>query len=182
KVLEIRRSNASLRFSVGPRATSNRFGNPPRRQSHRDKIALFFGITAGMQDLRLAFRALRASPIVTIVAGLSLTLGIGANTAIFSLVNSLLLRPLPVKEPERLVMLSTGHDQNDSQFSYALFEQVRHLEQFDGAVAWNAGGTLTLGDGADTQPVVDQFVSGEYFSMLGVGAVIGRTLTPADDV
>jgi putative ABC transport system permease protein len=135
-----------------------------------------------MQDLRLAFRALRASPIVTVVAALSLTLGIGANTAIFSLVNSLLLRPLPVKEPERLVMLSTGHDQNDSQFSYALFEQVRHLEQFDGAVAWNAGGTLTLSDGADTQLVVDQFVSGEYFSTLGVRAVIGRTLTPADDV
>ena len=140
------------------------------------------GITESMQDLRLAFRALRATPIVTVVAALSLTLGIGANTAIFSLVNSLLLRPLPVKEPERLVMLSTGHDRNDSQFSYALFEQVRHLERFDGAVAWNAGGTLTLGDGADTQPVVDQFVSGEYFSTLGVRAVIGRTLTPADDV
>jgi putative ABC transport system permease protein len=135
-----------------------------------------------MQDLRLAFRALCATPIVTVVAALSLTLGIGANTAIFSLVNSLLLRPLPVKEPERLVMLSTGHDRNDSQFSYALFEQVRHLEQFDGAVAWNAGGTLTLGGGADTVPVVDQFVSGEYFSTLGVRAVIGRTLTPADDV
>jgi putative ABC transport system permease protein len=135
-----------------------------------------------MQDLRLAIRALRATPIVTVVAALSLTLGIGANTAIFSLVNSLLLRPLPVKEPERLVMLSTGHDRNDSQFSYTLFEQVRHLEQFDGAVAWNAGGTLTLGDGADTQPVVDQFVSGEYFSTLGVRATIGRTLTPADDV
>jgi predicted permease len=135
-----------------------------------------------MQDLRLAFRSLRASPIVTAVAALSLTLGIGANTAIFSLVNSLLLRPLPVKEPERLAMLSTGHDRSDSQFSYALFEQVRHLEQFDGAVAWNAGGTLTLGDGADAQPVEDQFVSGEYFSTLGVPAIIGRTLTPADDV
>src|SRR4029450_6471313 len=135
-----------------------------------------------MQDLRLAFRALRATPIVTVVAALSLTLGIGANTAIFSLVNGLLLRPLPVKEPERLVMLSTGHDRNDSQFSYALFEQVRHLEQFDGAVAWNAGGTMTLSDGADTQLVVDQFVGGEDFSTLGVRAVIGRTLTPADDV
>ena len=70
-----------------------------------------------MQDFLLAFRALRATPIVTVVAALSLTLGIGANTAIFSLVNSLLLRPLPVKEPERLAMLSTGHDRNDSQFS-----------------------------------------------------------------
>src|SRR4029453_4601788 len=181
KVLKIRRSNASRRFSVEPRPRLNRCGNPPGRQSRRDGITIPFGITESMQDFRLAFRALRATPIVTVVAALSLTLGIGANTAIFSLVNGLLLRPLPGKEPGRLVMLSTGHDRNDSQFSYALFEQVRHLEQFDGAVAWNAGGTLTLGDGADTQPVVDQFVSGEYFSMLGVGAVIGRTLTPADD-
>ena len=61
-----------------------------------------------MSDLRLAFRSLRATPIVTAVAILSLALGIGANTAIFSLVDSLLLRTLPVPEPNRLVLLSTA--------------------------------------------------------------------------
>jgi putative ABC transport system permease protein len=61
-----------------------------------------------MQDLRLAVRALRATPIVTAVAILSLALGMGANTAIFSLIDSLLLRPLPVTHPERLVTLTKG--------------------------------------------------------------------------
>src|SRR5262245_126367 len=112
-----------------------------------------------MQDLRFALRALRATPVVTTVAALSLALGIGANTAIFSIINSLLLRPLPVKEPQQVVMLSTGHGDSDSQFSYMLFEQVRHLEQFDGAVAWNAGGSVALGDGAAAQLIADQFVS-----------------------
>ena len=68
-----------------------------------------------MQDLRLAIRALWASPVVTAAAVLSLALGIGANTAIFSLVNSLLLRGLPVRAPERLIQLSTGPQQGEDQ-------------------------------------------------------------------
>src|SRR5215213_9518871 len=104
-----------------------------------------------MQDLRLAVRALRATPVVTTVAVLSLALGIGANTAIFSLVNELLLRPLPVTDPQRLVLVSTDPDATQ-QFGYNLFEQIRqHGEAFDGALAWSLGGKSVLKAGAQTE-------------------------------
>ena len=77
-----------------------------------------------LQDFRLAIRSLRATPVVTAVALLSLALGIGANTAIFSLVNGLLLRPLPVKDPHRLVMVSTRSGLT-GQYGYTTFEQIR---------------------------------------------------------
>jgi putative ABC transport system permease protein len=81
-----------------------------------------------MQDLRLAIRALRATPIVSAIAIISLALGIGANTAIFSLVNSLLLRPLPVVEPQRLAMVTQFVPLNPgatAAWSYAIWEQIR---------------------------------------------------------
>jgi predicted permease len=138
-----------------------------------------------MQDLRLALRTLRASPIVTAVAVLSLALGIGANTAIFSLVNSLLLRSLPVADPQRLVAVSTGRAAGfRPSYSYATFDQIRqHGQAFDGALAYSiCCGKVTLTIGGDTQPVDGFFVSGDFFSTLGVTAAAGRLLTPADDV
>ena len=135
-----------------------------------------------MLDLRLGIRALRATPVVTAVAVLSLVLGIGANTAIFSLVNGLLLRPLPVKDPHRLVMVSTGSEMT-TQFGYATFEQIRrHGEAFDGALAWSLGGKSMLTYGDATETVEHHFVSGDYFSTLGVRPLLGRSITVADDV
>ena len=83
-----------------------------------------------MQDLRLAIRALAATPIVSIVAVLSLALGIGANTAIFSVVNSLLLRPLPVEDPHRLVSISSDRAialgfKAGLGWNYAMWDQLR---------------------------------------------------------
>ena len=80
-----------------------------------------------MSDFRDAFRALRATPVVSAVAILSLALGIGANTAIFSLVNTLMLRSLPVKEPQQLVQVMAGPTR--SSFSNPLWEQVRERGQ-----------------------------------------------------
>jgi putative ABC transport system permease protein len=135
-----------------------------------------------MQELRHAVRTLLATPVVTAVAVLSLGLGIGANTAIFSLVNGLLLRPLPVTDPERLVMVSTGPELNE-QYGYTTFEQIRrHGEPFDGALAWSLGGKSVLTSGSQSETVEHHFVSGDYFSTLGVRPLLGRAITPADDV
>ena len=137
-----------------------------------------------LQDLRLAVRSLRATPVVSVVAVLSLALGIGANTAIFSLVDRLVLRSLPVREPARLALVATtaqlGYQPN---YSYAVFDALAaHTEVFDGVLASsNCCGQSTLAVG-DSHEVVDRlFVSGGYFATLGVNAFLGRVLTPADD-
>src|SRR6202049_256375 len=78
-----------------------------------------------MQDLRLAFRALRATPVVSFVAALSLALGIGANTAIFSMINSLFLRTLPVRDPDRLVLITDGTAAGLRSWTYSIWDQIR---------------------------------------------------------
>ena len=131
-----------------------------------------------MHDLRLAVRALRATPVVSTVAALSLALGIGANTAIFSLVNSLLLRTLPVPEPERLVIMTTDASagrRNTDAWNYGLWEEIRGRasQMFDGAVAWSATGTqdrLNLSTaGGEVQPVDSAYVSGDRSEERRVG-------------
>ena len=144
-----------------------------------------------VQDLRVAIRVLRTAPIVTGIAILSLALGIGANTAIFSLVNSLLLRTLPVPEPERLAILTTDASaarRNTDSWSYGLWEEVRRRapQMFDGAVAWSdtsTQGRLSLSTaGGEPQPVDGAYVSGDFFTTMGVPALLGRTFTSANDV
>ena len=137
-----------------------------------------------MQDLRLAARALRAAPVVTVVAVLSLALGIGANTAIFSLVDRLVLRSLPVREPARLAMVATTRQLSyKPNYSYAVFDAIAaHPELFDGVLAvGNCCGQSTLTSGGSEEFVDRLFVSGSYFATLGVNALRGRVLTPADD-
>jgi hypothetical protein len=126
------------------------------------------------QDVRLAFRTLRGTPVVTAVAVLSLALGIGANTAIFSLVDALVLRALPVKDPGRLAVLDNG------SWSNPIWEQMRALTAFDGSFAWGAR-PLSVTDEDETIPVNAIWASGSMFDTLGVPAFIGRTLTLADD-
>ena len=136
-----------------------------------------------MQDLRLALRALRTAPGVTLIAIVSLALGIGANAAIFSIVDVLLLRPLPVRDPDSLVHLSTSASVTyEPNFSYSTFDQIRRANLFDGALAFsNCCGTSLLTIGTASQPVERRFLSGDYFSTLGVTAVVGRMFTPDDD-
>ena len=135
-----------------------------------------------MQDWRFAWRSLRSTPVVTAAAVLSLALGIGANTAMFSLVDSLLLRPLPVREPDRLVTLTTVRNPGRDWWSNAIWEQIRRREGvFSSAAAWGRN-RFDLSRGGERQLVEGLFVSGSFFDTLGVSAGLGRLLTPADDV
>ena len=110
------------------------------------------------------------------MAILSLALGIGANTAIFSMVNGVLLRSLPVRAPERLVLLKGG------SWTNPIWEQIRSQQTtlFDGAVAWGED-RFDLAAGGPSQPVDGLWVSGGFFDVLGVPFVLGRTFLPDDD-
>jgi predicted permease len=135
-----------------------------------------------MNDLRLAIRALRATPIVSIVAILSLALGIGANTAIFSLIDSLMLRTLPVQDPARLALLTDDESPASAgSWTYPIWEQIRQRSNlFDGALAWSTS-RFNLAAGGETQFLDGMWVNGAYFETLGVPAILGRTLTDGDD-
>jgi putative ABC transport system permease protein len=140
------------------------------------------GIQGIAQDLRFAVRSLRATPVVTGVAILSLALGIGANTAIFSLVNSLVLRTLPVVEPQRLAIVSGDARGLRESWTFGIWEQLRRRSgMFDGALAWSAG-RFSLANGEETEPVDGLFTSSDFFATLGVPALLGRTFTAADDI
>ncbi len=138
------------------------------------------------QDLRYAFRTFRKSPFFVAVAMLSLALGIGANTAIFSLVDQLLLRLLPVKNPQELVLLwGRGHhygsNNGDFKTSYPMYEDFRdHNQVFSGMFCrWKT--SLSISSQGKTERVEGELVSGSYFPVLGVGAALGRVFTPEDD-
>jgi predicted permease len=138
------------------------------------------------QDLRYGARLLLKSKMLTMVAVLSLAFGIGANTAIFSLINALMLRPLPVKNAQELALFSIVQPSRaDHGFNYSLYETFRDGNQsFTGVIAADRGwrGRLLVNEpGAGAESVQEQRVSGNFFSVLGVNAVVGRTLIEADD-
>ena len=138
-----------------------------------------------MTDLRLAVRALRATPVVTLVVVLSLALGIGANTAIFSIVNSLLLRALPVAQPDRLVLLLSNPSVTPgSPFSNPVWEEIRdhHADLFEQTFAFSRRTTrFNLALGGQTDFVDGVYASGRYFDGLGVAPALGRFFTADDD-
>ncbi len=136
------------------------------------------------QQARYACRVLLKSPGVTSVAIISLALGIGANTAIFSLINALILRPLPVPHPENIVALATlsADDQKGSQaFTLPMFQALATDQQvFSGLFAWFGGAIDNFeANGVRFAAALDQ-VTGDYFSTLGIPQLLGRTITPAD--
>ncbi len=156
-------------------------------------------------DCRFAFRMLRKSPGFTAVAVLTLALGIGANTAIFSLIDAVLLRSLPVREPHRLVVFQwTAHNspnlkghynymscpaanagatgEHGCWFSYPMFQQFHSKQDAFSTVAALCGNVgLNLRGNGPASFVQGEMVSGDFFETLGVGPSLGRTLNPSDD-
>jgi putative ABC transport system permease protein len=133
------------------------------------------------RDLRLAFRTLRATPVVTIVAIVSIALGIGANTAIFSIINSLLLRTLPVKEPARLVLITDNAPTHVRAWSYPIWTQIhQRAELFERSAAWSFT-QFNLASSGETQFIDGLWASGSLFETLGVPTMLGRTFSDAED-
>jgi putative ABC transport system permease protein len=147
-------------------------------------------MNAILQDLRYSLRSLRRSPVLTIVALLSLALGIGANTAIFSLMDQALLRPLPVRNPSELVLLSatgpapgsmiTNYDDKVT-FSYLVYCDFRDSAPAVQGVLARAPSFFSVSWRDATERVYGELVSGTYFDVLGVHAALGRAFTPDDD-
>ncbi|HXW03910.1 MAG TPA: ABC transporter permease [Vicinamibacterales bacterium] len=134
------------------------------------------------QDVRYALRTLRRNPGFAAVAVLSLVLAMGANTAVFSVVNAVLLRPLPVHEPDRLVQITrVSPDGRPANVSYPLFEHFRdNVQSISSAFAHTTASESIAIDGEDDFVTVD-LVSGDYFAVLGLNPAAGRLLGPADD-
>jgi predicted permease len=131
------------------------------------------------QDLRYAIRALRSSPGFATVAILSLALGIGANTAIFSLIDSVMLKTLPVSHPEELLQVTSLR--NGDIFTNPIWEQIRDRQDvFSGIFAYSLN-RYNSASGGEVHYVEGNKVSGRFFETLGVHSVLGRTLTAGDD-
>ena len=134
------------------------------------------------RDIRYALRMLRGTPVFTSVAILSLALGIGANCAIFSVIDTLLLRPLPVPQPEQLRNVFLKLPERLQPFvSYPIFQALQQHNQVFESVAtwWNYRFQMT--SGGEVTHIDGQLANGTYFSTLGVPAARGRTFTEADD-
>ena len=139
-----------------------------------------------LNDIRYALRTFRKSPVFVVVAVLSLALGIGANTAIFTLIDQVLLRLLPVKDPQRLVLLWTrgqhyGSNSGANKISYPMYEDFRDKNQVFSGMFCRDDLDFSLNFEGKTERISGEVVSGSYFPVLGVGAALGRVFNVSDD-
>lgn len=186
--------SAGVKPDEAPYAARRAFGNVNLIKEVTREMWGWTSLERLGQDLRYALRMLRKSPGFTAVAVLSLALGIGANTAIFSLMNAVMLRTLPVEEPDRLVLFGEGKwggiigdlpNRSWQLFNYPFYREVQRQNQvFSGVAAMMSLPNDVRGivsGSTRPEPVRTRLVSGTYFSVLGVKAIAGRTFTDAED-
>ena len=138
-----------------------------------------------MKEIRFALRQLRKSPGFTFIAVLTLALGIGANTAIFSVVNAVLLRPLPYKAPERLISIWEASAKDDipkEPLSFPNFTDYRaQAQSFDGIGGFTTSSMILSGGDGEPERIIAAPVIGDFFSVLGVEPIIGRKFLPDEN-
>jgi predicted permease len=127
-----------------------------------------------IQDVRYGARMIRKSPVFAAVAIISLALGIGANIGIFSLMDAVLLRPLPVEKPTEL-------ENFDSYYSYPMYRELRDANSVFSGLIGRQVSPVSIATSSQPQRATAELVSGNYFSVLGINPVVGRLLTPDDD-
>ncbi len=170
-------------------AARRRFGNITNVKEEARMTAGLSWLDTTTQDLRFALRAFRRTPGFTAIAVLTLAIGIGANTAIFSAVNAMLLRPLPFREPERLMALNLARPAMGSEpardalpWSYPKFATLREAQTVfsDVALSMEYQGTMTGGE--EPERFVDEIVGARYLPLLGIQPALGRNFLPDEDI
>jgi predicted permease len=193
--LDLRRqqqAESGMPFDEAAFAARRRFGNATQLKERSHMTWGWSWLESFAQDVLYGVRAMLRSPGLTIVALLSLALGIGANTAIFTFMDAVMLRSLPVKDPHQLVVLGRGRADGITDafastqlYSYPFYRQMQQRNQVFSDVA--AIFSLTndvhgfVSERREPEPMKIQLVSGTYFQLLGVHAMMGRTITDADD-
>jgi predicted permease len=182
---------SGMSWEEARRTARREFGNVTLLEERSREIWQWPRIESFFADIRYAARMLRKSPGFTTVAVLTLALGVGANTAIFSMVDTIMLRPLPVRDPQELTFLSFPRDAThfDATFSAPEFREISEQTRgvFSEVSAMILGGLSGPSNRADgltvdriTRPAQTLFVSGNFFQMLGLRAYLGRLILPSE--
>lgn len=175
---------AGMPEAAAERAAKRTFGDARRWQERLREVWQFRWLENLLRDVRFSVRLLRKSPGFTTVALATLALGVGANTAVFSMINGLLLRPLPVPESDRLAVLSYeggGVQQHEYTFCTPFFRELENPQGlFTNVFAFNPD-TLQVQGRSGNENVRGVLVSGQYFAAMQVSPLKGRYLTPEDD-
>ena len=166
-------------------AARKEFGNTTLIEERGREVWRWSTIENLFQDARYGLRMLRKNPSFTIVAVLTLALGIGANTAIFSLVNSILMRPLPVNDPAQITLIGVTRDHGNlsMQMSYPMLEDLRRQPDspFSDIIAFQFGSDGMSVDGK-AYGLFTNYVTGNYFDVLGVKPALGRLFLPTEGI
>jgi len=186
-------------------AALRKFGNVVRAKEETHAVWYLVWLQELLQDIRFGLRSFRKAPGFAAVAILTLALGIGANTAIFSLIDAVMLRALPVEKPSELVVLKWGarsspnlhgymssgdcaqglysdaHSATGCSFSEPMLREIEQAKIFSSAAAFADTGTLALTGNGPATTITGQLVSGDFFHTLGLKPAAGRLLTPTDD-
>lgn len=175
---------AGMSRETATRAARMALGSAAAVKDHVRDVGWEHGVESAWQDVRYAVRTLGRSPVFTAVVVATLALGIGANTAIFSVLNAVMLRPLPVSQPEQLVELLSVYpgEPRTHLFWWRHYEHYRDRSQTLSDLVAVAGSRFTLaGEGLDPEAVDGEFVSGNFFTALGLRPALGRLIAPDDD-